>query len=290
MPPGGDASLNLSLTTLSKDTSDAGPLSSKQSPAAVTDSKNRTIPAENDTAATEPRDPKDNLTTAIQPKTSQKKGGTHQAVTVIDSSDGKQTSVSNGNTKPDKNKVDPGKVKTTTEPAASETTLASTPKAPSTSVKAPEPVKPVTEEPDVPGSDSKTSIALNPSTVQDIDPDLLQTTDKGPKESYTNEGEDDDDEDDDDNVYGGSDDTDNNDSVYESNDYKKDKTVDRLMPDGMEDTRSKGADSYNTEDEDSHFFFHLVILAFLVAIVYITYHNKRKVSVSMKTAGQLLGM
>ncbi|KAK2873156.1 hypothetical protein Q8A67_023053 [Cirrhinus molitorella] len=30
------------------------------------------------------------------------------------------------------------------------------------------------------------------------------------------------------------------------------------------------------KDEDSHFFFHLVIIAFLVAIVYITYHNKRK--------------
>ncbi|XP_016393885.1 keratinocyte-associated transmembrane protein 2-like [Sinocyclocheilus rhinocerous] len=33
---------------------------------------------------------------------------------------------------------------------------------------------------------------------------------------------------------------------------------------------------YTTQDEDSHFFFHLVIIAFLVAIVYITYHNKRK--------------
>ncbi|XP_048021289.1 keratinocyte-associated transmembrane protein 2 [Megalobrama amblycephala] len=33
---------------------------------------------------------------------------------------------------------------------------------------------------------------------------------------------------------------------------------------------------YTTQDEDSHFFFHLVVIAFLVAIVYITYHNKRK--------------
>ncbi|XP_016096164.1 keratinocyte-associated transmembrane protein 2 [Sinocyclocheilus grahami] len=33
---------------------------------------------------------------------------------------------------------------------------------------------------------------------------------------------------------------------------------------------------YTSQDEDSHFFFHLVIIAFLVAIVYITYHNKRK--------------
>ncbi|XP_074816557.1 keratinocyte-associated transmembrane protein 2 [Natator depressus] len=31
------------------------------------------------------------------------------------------------------------------------------------------------------------------------------------------------------------------------------------------------------EEDDTHFFFHLVIIAFLVAVVYITYHNKRKI-------------
>lgn len=30
--------------------------------------------------------------------------------------------------------------------------------------------------------------------------------------------------------------------------------------------------------EDSHFFFHLLIFAFCAAVVYVTYHNKRKVS------------
>ncbi|XP_054424446.1 keratinocyte-associated transmembrane protein 2 [Pteronotus mesoamericanus] len=33
----------------------------------------------------------------------------------------------------------------------------------------------------------------------------------------------------------------------------------------------------HTEEEDSHFFFHLIIFAFCIAIVYITYHNKRKI-------------
>ncbi|XP_037658007.1 keratinocyte-associated transmembrane protein 2 [Choloepus didactylus] len=35
--------------------------------------------------------------------------------------------------------------------------------------------------------------------------------------------------------------------------------------------------SSNMEEEDSHFFFHLIIFAFCIAIVYITYHNKRKI-------------
>uniref|UniRef100_A0A3B4B4C1 Keratinocyte associated transmembrane protein 2 n=1 Tax=Periophthalmus magnuspinnatus TaxID=409849 RepID=A0A3B4B4C1_9GOBI len=33
----------------------------------------------------------------------------------------------------------------------------------------------------------------------------------------------------------------------------------------------------NADEQNSHFFFHLVILVILVGIVYITYHNKRKI-------------
>lgn len=32
-----------------------------------------------------------------------------------------------------------------------------------------------------------------------------------------------------------------------------------------------------TQEEDSHFFFHLIIFAFCIAVVYVTYHNKRKI-------------
>ncbi|XP_029527586.1 keratinocyte-associated transmembrane protein 2-like [Oncorhynchus nerka] len=46
---------------------------------------------------------------------------------------------------------------------------------------------------------------------------------------------------------------------------------------GKIDVRMMDTNIYTIQDEDSHFFFHLVILAFLVAIVYITYHNKRKI-------------
>ncbi|XP_016053047.1 PREDICTED: keratinocyte-associated transmembrane protein 2 isoform X2 [Miniopterus natalensis] len=41
--------------------------------------------------------------------------------------------------------------------------------------------------------------------------------------------------------------------------------------------RSFKTPSSNIEEEDSHFFFHLIIFAFCIAVIYITYHNKRKI-------------
>ncbi|XP_069030969.1 keratinocyte-associated transmembrane protein 2 [Embiotoca jacksoni] len=131
-----------------------------------------------------------------------------------------------------------------------------------------EPAVPVTEEPEALDTP-------DPSAGEDSDLNLLQTTDKGPGtridvDSYE------DDEDDEALTYVDSEGA--NGAVYERNDDGRDRAENGHRPlEEAEGTRYKGADSYNTEDQDSHFFFHLVILAFLVAIVYITYHNKRKI-------------
>lgn len=61
--------------------------------------------------------------------------------------------------------------------------------------------------------------------------------------------------------------------------------VDEFMRDVTKNIPEKGETfevhmkdtTFASQNEDSHFFFHMVIIAFLVAIVYITYHNKRKV-------------
>ncbi|XP_051256604.1 keratinocyte-associated transmembrane protein 2 [Dicentrarchus labrax] len=249
----------------------------------VPDPKNPVTPAGNHsttttTTTTEAAEAlKDNLTTTVQPKTSKKKET--NPVTVIDDSE-LHPSVNNGGKQPQPDEGKDEDVVEAGEPVSSKPTLVSTPEASSTSVKAPEPAKPVTEGPEVPALDSKPSNALNLSTEQDTDSDLLETTDKGPVTHTDLDDYSDDDDDDDDNKgnYGYSDGNDGMETAYENNDDGKDQTVHRLQPaDGMEVTRYKGADGYNTEDEDSHFFFHLVILAFLVAIVYITYHNKRKI-------------
>ncbi|XP_037604480.1 keratinocyte-associated transmembrane protein 2 isoform X2 [Sebastes umbrosus] len=256
----GEAQPLPSLNQNADDTQPPPSLNETAGPAASTDPKNPTTPAGNDSTTTEAEAPKDSHTTAIGPKTSKEHVDTNP-VTIIEESDKTQPQgpVRNVDTVTDEPENLPDQVEATDGPAAPEATPASSPE---------EMAKPVTEE--------LPSNVLPPSTEQVTEPDLLQTTDKVPAphidlDSYT-EGGDDDDDDDDDETYSETD-------IYENNnDDVKDKSMNRIQPDRMEEeTHYKGADSYNTEDEDSHFFFHLVILAFLVAIVYITYHNKRKI-------------
>lgn len=180
--------------------------------------------------------------------------------------------------------ADPSEPEPTEKPAASKAVAAASPEAPPTTSKPPAPVKHVTEELESVTLDAKLSQTLIPSTDQYIEPGLLPTTDRGMEthvamEGFNNEGvEEEEVEDDDDDDY----DDDGTDNLYENLEDVKLQAESRLPPpDDLEVNRYKGAESYNSEDEDSHFFFHLVILAFLVAIVYITYHNKRKVSVGM---------
>lgn len=161
-----------------------------------------------------------------------------------------------------------GPVVTVNQPAVSATSAASPPKTPSEPPPDPEePDNPPPEETKTSDLASEAANALIPSTVQYTDPDLLTTSDNGQESPINMDyGEDDSD-------YEDGFDTDN---TYMSNTESKDQSKNRLPePDGLDFNRYKN--SYSSEDEDSHFFFHLVILAFLVAIVYITYHNKRKV-------------
>lgn len=278
-------SQNLTLTTVNKNAGDTAPLPpqsqnagetqlppSKQSTAALTVPQNPAAPAGNVSTTTEEAEaPKNNHTTATETKKMPEGNEETNPITIIGSSDNTQPqgSVSNGDTVTDKAENHPAQVETTNGPAAAaEATPASSPDVPTASVKNPETAKPGTEE--------VTSRTQTLSPAQDTDSDQLQATEKEPAlhndlDSYTDEGDDDDDDDDED-AYGEN-------EVYENNnDDVKDQSVNILQPDRMEeDIRYKGVDSYNAEEEDSHFFFHLVILAFLVAIVYITYHNKRKI-------------
>ncbi|KAM8835192.1 keratinocyte-associated transmembrane protein 2 [Synchiropus picturatus] len=123
-------------------------------------------------------------------------------------------------------------------------------------------------------TDSDTA-SQNPSLLEK-EPILLTATERGPKlpidlDSYPDDGDDGDD----DYTYDGAANL-GNDYQQEAINENKDQSVAHPTPsDEMEDSRVSNV--YNSDDQDSHFFFHLVILAFLVAIVYIAYHNKRKI-------------
>lgn len=184
--------------------------------------------------------------------------------------DGKETpveSIIDADVKPtdEHSKADDREDETTDQPAASETSEAPPPQTSSESPPDQEPDTPHTDEDKVSELDSKPSNA-KPFTVQYTDPELLLTSDNGQVSPMEKDYDDDYD---DDVAF-------DTDTTFLSKPESKDQSENRLPePDGQDFVRFQ--DSYNSEDEDSHFFFHLVLLAFLVAIIYITYHNKRKV-------------
>lgn len=272
----GTTSQNYTLSPGNEGANNTAPTLSEQSPS-IPGSK-ELKPAGNDSTNTKAEGPEDVKTNDSKPSV---KTEETDPPAIIDA-DKPPTSTGDEKTAADNvNKDGPNGTETADKPAASENVVDPPP-----SAKVSEPTETVIEDAEVDGADSKPPDALNPSTAQYIDPDLLLTTDKGTAsridlDGFTDDGDEDDDDDDD---Y-----SDNLGNVYESSDIGRDTTANRLqLPDRMEVTRLKAADGYSTEDEDSHFFFHLVILAFLVAIIYITYHNKRKVSVGMVAADNVV--
>ncbi|KAF3705586.1 Keratinocyte-associated transmembrane protein 2 Precursor [Channa argus] len=194
--------------------------------------------------------------------------GSRTHVMIIDSSDTHQSPepVSSVGKKPnDDNQGDLHGI-TTDEPAASETIPGLTEETPTTSAKATKTDQSVTEDQEAPGFNSK-DFEEEAFTEQDLDAELPTTDPEPPKDL---------DEDVEDDEYINPEGDENGVSEYD-NEVQHQFVINRQEPDEIEVTQYRGVDSYNSEDEDSHFFFHLVILAFLVAIVYITYHNKRKI-------------
>lgn len=225
------------------------------------------IPSADDVAATTAEAPKEDATAATPTKPEDSKETAGGSTT---NADLKQPVTVDEQVTDERGKPDDHEVETAGKSAASDASVAPSPKTPSESPPDQQPDD-HTDEAKTSDLDSKHTNALNPSMVQYTDPELLPPSDNGQVSrinlDYGDDGDDSD--------YDDSFDTDAT-YVTTSNSDNKDQIKNRLLePDGQDFTRFK--DSYNSEDEDSHFFFHLVILAFLVAIIYITYHNKRKV-------------
>ncbi|XP_064834870.1 proteoglycan 4-like isoform X2 [Oncorhynchus masou masou] len=194
-------------------------------------------------------------------------------------------------TKFDKSGLTPEKLPP--KPADSDDDDAAMTAAPATStttVKAPEPAKPIPEKPS-PAANTKLVGPMDATEdEQESDQVSINTlesqtdTDMYDRENEEEGGEDYDvtpavkvplDQDQNQN-FGGQDlNEENDDGMVDADDDQV--VLSPAKSAGKIDVRMKDTNIYTTQDEDSHFFFHLVILAFLVAIVYITYHNKRKI-------------
>ncbi|XP_024862514.1 keratinocyte-associated transmembrane protein 2 isoform X2 [Kryptolebias marmoratus] len=164
--------------------------------------------------------------------------------------------------------VDSTAKKTPSQADPIQTTPHPTPKAPLSSTKMPEPAK---TEPDESDGPDYTNM-LNPFTTESTDFNLQQVSDKQPGFGETDDNDLDENEGDEDEDEGDYSDY----GIKDEKNFNKDEMEQKQPIDKEEVTRYKDVND-NPEQEDSHFFFHLIIVAFLVAIVYITYHNKRKI-------------
>ncbi|KAM4547260.1 keratinocyte-associated transmembrane protein 2 [Fundulus diaphanus] len=235
------------VTTLALVSADAQKVAAPQSLASATIPKNTTAAATHKTTTAKPKDD-DKSTTQPNPTSKSK---LDPAVAIKGSSPS-----SSG-------------AKMTAEADSAQATTAAPAEAPtakSTPQTAPE-RPPSSSAAKVPKPSATTA---NPPTEESIEP-LLQGIDKQPATApFSDDGKYTGDEEDDDDDYLGNEGTlekgtdgegDNKSLINPKQEVKE---VDEVQPS-------------NPEEQDSHFFFHLVILAFLVAIVYITYHNKRKI-------------
>ncbi|XP_071027155.1 keratinocyte-associated transmembrane protein 2 isoform X2 [Oncorhynchus clarkii lewisi] len=196
-------------------------------------------------------------------------------------------------TKFDKSGLTPEKLPPKPADSDADAAMTAAPATSTTTVKAPEPAKPILEKPS-PASNTKLVSPMDATEdEQESDQVPINTLESQPEtDMYDRENEEEGGEDynmgptvkvplDQNQNFGGQDlNEENDDGMVDGMVDADDDDQVVLSPTksaGKIDVRMKDTNIYTTQDEDSHFFFHLVILAFLVAIVYITYHNKRKI-------------